>query len=190
MSLTAWARQKQPIDLTADLVLALALFALAIPLLLSLDSKNTPTPSAGDPQTAKPVKVLRQAIIGQESGGQCGITNHDGSDAAGLAQVMPENVTAWSREALGRAVSVDEFLQDCRIQLRVIDHKLGQYWQQEAQDGRDEAAIVRRIASRWYAGQANLFDSNAPQFWNGRQYPSIHAYTLAVLSRYQSQRPP
>lgn len=65
---------------------------------------------------------------------------------------MPENVTAWSREALGRAVSVDEFLKDCRLQLRVIDHKLSQYWQQEAKDSRDKAAIVRRIASRWYAG--------------------------------------
>lgn len=72
MSLTAWARQKQPIDLTADLVLALVLFALALPLLMSLDSKNTPAappaPGAGDPQLTKPVQALRQAIIGQESG--------------------------------------------------------------------------------------------------------------------------
>ena len=103
---------------------------------------------------------------------------------------MPENVSVWSREALGRAVSVDEFLTDCGLQRRVIDFKLTQYWQQEAQDGRDEAAIVRHIASRWYAGRADLFDSAAPQYWHGQPYPSIRDYTLAVLERYQSQRSP
>ena len=189
MSLTAWARQKQPIDLTADLVLALALFALAIPLLISLDSRNTYTAiSEEDTKPAPPVKALRQAIIGQESGGQCRIQNHSGSGAAGLAQVMPENVSAWSREALGRSVSVEEFLTDCALQRRVIDFKLTQYWQQEAQDGRDEGAIVRRIASRWYAGRADLFDAAAPQYWNSQPYPSIRDYTLAVLERYQYRR--
>ena len=191
MSLTAWARQKQPIDLTADLVLALALFALAIPLLMSLGNSTAtlaPAPTEGDRVTAKPVQALRQAIIGQESGGRCRIQNHSGSGAAGLAQVMPENVSAWSREALGRSVSVEEFLTDCALQRRVIDFKLTQYWQQEAQDGRDEGAIVRRIASRWYAGRADLFDAAAPQYWNGQPYPSIRDYTLAVLERYQYRR--
>lgn len=147
-------------------------------------------PSADEPtqRAAKPVQALRQAIIGQESGGQCRIQNRSGSGAAGLAQVMPENVTAWSREAIGRSVSVNEFLNDCRLQLRVIDHKLSQYWQQEQQGGRDESAVVRRVASRWYSGRAELYDSSAPQYWNGNAYPSIRDYTLAVLEKYRKHR--
>lgn len=190
MSLKAWAGHQSPIDLTADLVLALALFALAIPLLMSLGSNTTPAPittSRNPSAPTKPVQALRQAIIGQESGGRCDSTNHSGSGAAGLAQVMPENVTAWSREAIGRSVSVQEFLKDCALQLRIIDHKLSQYWQQEGQ-GRGEPEIVRRVASRWYAGQAELFDNAAPQFWNGNRYPSIRNYTFSVLERYRRHR--
>lgn len=188
MSLTAWARRKPASDLTADLVLALVLFALAIPLLMSLNGNGTvslPMPVPSTTKPAKPVQALRQAIIGQESGGQCNVQNHSGSGAAGLAQMMPENVTTWSREAIGRTVSVNEFLKDCHLQLRVIDYKLGQYWQQEGQSSTDEATIVRRVAAKWYAGNADLYDSTAPQYWNGNAYPSIHDYTHSVLQRYQ-----
>lgn len=139
MSLKAWARYKRPEDMTTDIILALVLLALAVPLLMSLNNKGIATlaPSSSpshDPKAAKPVQALRQAIIGQESNGQCSIQNKSGSGAAGLAQVMPENVSAWSREALGRSVSVSEFLKDCRLQLQVIDHKIAQYWQQEQGD--------------------------------------------------------
>lgn len=189
MSLTAWARRKSSIDLTADIVLALTLFALAIPLLMSLNPSGTATPTPSpERRTAKPVQALRQAIIGQESGHQCNITNHSGSGAAGLAQIMPENVRAWSREAIGREVSVPEFLSDCRLQLQVIDHKLAQYWQSEQQSGAAESEVVRRVASRWYAGRAEWYDNDAPQSWNGNAYPSIRAYTLAVLAKYQQQK--
>lgn len=193
MSLTAWARRKSSIDLTAEIVLALTLFALAIPLLMSLNPSGaaTPTPSSSserDRTPTKPVQALRQAIIGQESGHQCGITNHSGSGAAGLAQIMPENVRAWSREAIGREVSVPEFLSDCRLQLQIIDHKLAQYWQSEQQSGAVESEVVRRVASRWYSGRAEWYDNDAPQSWNGNAYPSVRAYTLAVLARYQQQK--
>ena len=61
MSLTAWVRQKPPIDLTADLVLALALFALAIPLLMSLGGNGTASIPSSDTPPEKPVQALRQA---------------------------------------------------------------------------------------------------------------------------------
>ena len=190
VSLEAWARHKEPADLTLDLVLALILFALAIPILSDIYAGKAAAPVASPKATQKAstqIAALRQAIVGQESGGHCETTNHSGSGAAGLAQVMPENIAAWSREAIGREVSLSEFLKDCGLQVRVVDFKLAQYWQEEAQTA-NESMIVRRVAARWYAGRATLYDSAAPQYWNGTSYPSVRDYTLLVLERYQRHR--
>jgi hypothetical protein len=183
MSLTAWAKYRQPADLTLDLLCAIVLFgliALAIP-----QDKSHHSPNPTSRETSPQVTALQRAIIGQESGGQCSIQNRSGSRAAGLAQVMPENVTAWSQEALGRTVTLTEFLNDCQLQQQVIRFKLQQYWEEEirAGDG-DERLAVRRVASRWYSGRADLYDSSAPQFWNGDRYPSMREYTLSVLQHY------
>ncbi|MGV0027033.1 hypothetical protein [Phormidesmis priestleyi] len=189
MSLKVWENRRQPIDLTLDLVLAIVLFGLAIPVLSSLDSGGVITrPVSPSPnQTSSQIKALRQAIVGQESNGNCSIQNHSGSGAAGLAQIMPENVLVWSQEALGRTVTLREFLSDCQLQLQIIDFKLNQYWHQEfQQSGGDPALAVRRTASRWYSGQGAQYDSSSPQFWNGTRYPSIRDYTLSVLNRYDA----
>ncbi len=186
MSLKAWARRQSSIDLTMDLVLAISLFALAIPLIMSLGGSTISMPRDRDLDltSSQPVQALRQAIIGQESEGRCTIQNGSGSGAAGLAQVMPENVKAWSQEAFGHPVSLNEFLSNCKLQLRLIEFKLTQYWRAESQSG-TEAERVRRVSARWYAGSGDLFDSATPQSWNGNPYPSVREYTLSVLKRYQ-----
>ena len=139
------------------------------------------------------VMALRRAIIGQESGGKFDIVNpHSG--ALGYGQLMPDNVRSWGREALGYAPSKREFLKTPALQLRIIDHKLRQYWQQELQAAAgDEQTAVMRIASRWYSGNANLYTSTRPQYYrarNGRsyRYPSISAYSWSVWHKYQQQR--
>ncbi|KAM3099317.1 lytic transglycosylase domain-containing protein [Phormidesmis sp. 146-12] len=189
MSLKVWANRRQPVDLTLDLVLAIVLFGLAMPVLSSLGSGGlTIRPVSPSPnQTSSHVKALRQAIVGQESNGDCSIQNHSGSGAAGLAQIMPENIPVWSQEALGRTVTLQEFLSDCQLQLQIVDFKLNQYWHQEFQQSEgDPALAVRRTASRWYSGQGAQYDSSSLQFWNGARYPSIRDYTLSVLDRYNA----
>jgi hypothetical protein len=147
------------------------------------------TPS---PQTLSAVMALRQAIIGQEVGGQASLSSHttvnwDGSGALGLAQVMPENLPDWSRECLGRTLSSEEFLADHGLQVQLIDCKLLQFWNEERVTSLgDEALTVRRVASRWYSGQGDWYDSTDPQSWNGTAYPNIQAYTSAVLDRYRA----
>ena len=71
--------------------------------------------------------------------------------------------------------------------MRAINFKLTQYWHEELRT-EDESTIVRRVAARWYAGKATLYDSAALQYWNGTSYPSIRDYTLWVLERYQRHR--
>ena len=77
-------------------------------------------------RSATTVTQLRRAIIGQESGGKFDRVNpHSG--ALGYAQLMPTNVKAWGKEALGYAPSKREFLGNPQLQLKVIDHKLKCY---------------------------------------------------------------
>lgn len=136
--------------------------------------------------TPTPVVAIRRAIIGQESGGNASVVNHSGSGALGLAQIMPENLRPWSREALGREVSPKEFLANPELQLKIIDHKLTEYWQaalEQAQGDQEEA--VQRVAAWWYSGDPALYADMRPQSYNGDLYPSIADYAQLVLYRFR-----
>lgn len=132
-----------------------------------------------------PMERLRNAIVGQESGGNHDLLNASGSGAMGLGQIMPENLPAWSREALGHEVSREEFLSNPALQLKIIDFKLAQYWQEAiVQANGNEQEAVKRVAAKWYSGNPDKFTDTTPQFWNGDTYPSIAEYANQVLDRY------
>ncbi|MGG6264979.1 hypothetical protein ACQ4M3_02790 [Leptolyngbya sp. AN03gr2] len=151
---------------------------------LSEDSQRKRS-SQEQPDSDDSITVLRWAIIGQESGRNFRAINpHSG--ALGYAQVMPNNLPKWSREALGYVLSRDQFLSRPDLQIAIIDHKLNQYWQRSiiAAAG-DEAIAVRRVAAWWYSGNPNLYRSTHTQFYNGYRYPSIAEYCWRVLQKYQ-----
>lgn len=128
---------------------------------------------------------LRTAIISQESGGNPNLLNASGSGAMGLGQIMPENLPEWSRQALGREITRQEFLSSSELQLQIIDYKLNEYWQTaivQSNGNIDEA--VMRVAAWWYSGNPHKFTDTAPQSWNGHAYPSIAEYSQQVLDRY------
>lgn len=84
--------------------------------------------SAGDPMG------YRSAIADIESGGRYDAVNSNTNSKLGRAmgkyQIMEANIGPWSREALGREVTPDEFLKNPEIQDAVFDHKFGGYVQQ------------------------------------------------------------
>ena len=132
------------------------------------------------------ITSLMHAIIGQESNGKFNITNpHSG--ALGYGQVMPENVAPWSLEALGYALTPKEFLNSPKLQLKIIKFKLGQAIASQTQLGRSQEEIIRRAAAIWYSGQARLWNSNKPEYFDGHPYPSISEYTHSVWERYQDK---
>lgn len=135
---------------------------------------------------APEVILIRQAIIGQESGANFRAINpHSG--ALGYAQIMPENLPVWSREALGYAVSRKEFLARPDLQIAIVDFKLNQYWQRSiAASNGDVAIAIKRVAAWWYSGRPERYTSTAAQFYNGHRYPSIAAYSRSILMRYQA----
>ncbi len=135
---------------------------------------------------APEVLLIRQAIIGQESGANFkAINRHSG--ALGYAQVMPENLPSWSREALGFVVSRRDFLARPDLQIAIVDFKLNQYWQRSwAVSNGNVAVAIQRVAAWWYSGKPEKYTSTTAQFYGGQRYPSIAAYSQSVLQRYQA----
>lgn len=96
------------------------------------------------------------AIQSNESGGKYGIvgpTHPKYGRALGAYQVMESNLPSWSREALGREVSADEFLRSPQIQDAIFQKKFGQA---VAKYGNPEDA-----ASVWFTGRPLAKGANA-----------------------------
>lgn len=94
----------------------------------------------------------RDAIASIESAGSgdyaaVGPTHATLGRALGRYQIMEANIGPWSREALGREVSADEFLASPDIQDAVFDHRFGQYVQQFGEEG---------AAQAWFAGPGGV----------------------------------
>lgn len=132
------------------------------------------------------ITALRRAIIGKESGTNFKAVNpHSG--ALGYGQVMPANIKSWTKEALGKSLTPQQFLNDSLAQVEVINYKLNQYLQKELSQGLDLDTAVRRVASTWYSGQPGLYNNTKPQSYNGGKYPSIDSYTKDILSRFKNE---
>ncbi|MGG6264732.1 lytic transglycosylase domain-containing protein [Leptolyngbya sp. AN03gr2] len=143
-------------------------------------------PIDSQPEIAPEVILIRQAIIGQESGANFRAVNRH-SGALGYAQIMPENLPQWSREALGYVVSRKEFLSRPELQIAIVDFKLNQYWQKSivASNG-DVAIAIKRVAAWWYSGRPEKYRNTTTQYYNGHRYPSIASYSQSILRRYQA----
>jgi hypothetical protein len=117
-----------------------------------------------------------KAIKGQESGNNYSARNSM-SGASGAYQVMPSNITGshsgWDWEALGRDVSMSEFMNNPAIQDSIARYKLNQYLSQYGAAG---AAVA------WYGGPGAVKNMYSKTTQAGG-YPSLYDYWQAVLRR-------
>ncbi len=140
-----------------------------------------------------PVVALRRAIVAKESSVDPQSLNPH-SKALGLAQIMPANLSNWSKSTLGYRLTPDQFLNSPDLQLKIIDHKLSEYWQKALADsGGNEDMAVLRVASNWYSGNPERYKSTLPQRYKGRdgrlhRYPSVAEYSNSVLKKYRQYR--
>ena len=74
----------------------------------------------------------------------------------GRYQVMEYNIPKWTREAIGRTVSTQEFLNNPKIQDAVFDHHFGQYL---TKFGTPERAAQAWIAGPNWSGRTNPADA-------------------------------
>lgn len=149
----------------------------------NLSEKRTSKP---EPSINNTLTALRRAIIGKESAGNFKAVNpHSG--ALGYGQVMPDNVASWTKQALGKSLTANQFLNDAQAQIKTIDYKLNQYLQRELRKGFDIDTAVRRVASTWYSGQPNLYNNTRRQTYGPGSYPSIDSYTADILKRFKAE---
>ena len=107
--------------------------------------------AATSPASTGP-QAYRDAIASIESAGSgdygaIGPTNDKLGRALGRYQIMEANIGPWSQEALGRAVTADEFLADPALQDAIFDHRFGQYVNQFGPEG---------AAQAWFAGPGGV----------------------------------
>lgn len=159
----------------------------------TLQKVAVPSPTQVQPPVIPPVVALSRAIIVKESSADFQSLNpHSG--ALGLAQVMPANLSAWSQDVLGYRLTSEQFLNDPDIQMKIIKHKLSEYWQEALADSKgNEDVAVLRVASYWYSGDPNLYTSTEPQFYQGKNgklhhYPSVAKYSNSVLQKYRKYK--
>ncbi len=131
--------------------------------------------------------ALMEAVKSQESGGDYRAINSR-TGAAGAWQIMthnPPNVTNWSKECLGRQVSVSQFIASSQLQKSIVECKLNQYVSAHQAKSADTDELVRRVAATWYSGNGDLYDNGRRQGPGGTE-PSIREYTLSILGKYKA----
>lgn len=127
---------------------------------------------------ATPGTNYRDAISSVESGGKYDAIGPDtgGDRAYGRYQVMGANIPAWTKAALGREMTPQEFLADPKAQDATFDHRFGQYVQQY---GNPQDA-----ASMWFSGRPMAKAGNASDVL-GTTVPGYVAKFNAALGKPQ-----
>lgn len=78
---------------------------------------------------------------------------YKGERALGRYQIMPGNLPQWSREALGREVSAEEFLNNPQIQDQIAQHQMNKIY--------NKYGTVEDVASVWFSGKPLAKAGNA-----------------------------
>jgi hypothetical protein len=95
------------------------------------------------------------AIARNESGGRydlLGPRTGSGDQAYGKYQVMGANIPEWTRAALGRSLTPEQFLADPAAQEAVFSHRFGSYVDKYGPEG---------AAKAWFAGEGGMNNPNA-----------------------------
>ena len=129
-------------------------------------------------------RTLALSLRKQESGNPSAVNKHSG--AAGMYQIMPANIPGWSKEALGREVSYNEYMGNPAIQEQIAMFHINKALQHQLAAGYKGDLAIRRAASVWYSGRAGLYDDTRDQSRGDTRYPTIQEYTLSILDRYRA----
>ena len=95
------------------------------------------------------------AISRIESGGnygELGPVTKSGDRAYGKYQIMGANIPEWSRAALGRSITPQEFVANPQLQDTIFKHRFGQYVDKYGPGG---------AARAWFAGEGGMNNPNA-----------------------------
>lgn len=118
---------------------------------------------------------LVAALITQESGDNYNSRGIlvNGDRAYGRYQIMGNNIPAWSREVLGRSVSIAEFMSSPALQDKIAQGKLRQYYDKYGPEG---------AAAAWYGGEGGVKKLGTAKGDVKYHGTSINEYVASVMS--------
>ena len=70
---------------------------------------------------------------------------YKGDRAIGKYQIMSKNIPSWSKEALGRSITPQQFLADPKLQDAIAEYKMANIFKQYGN--------VADVASVWFSGR-------------------------------------
>lgn len=151
----------------------------------NFEEGNRPRGPAGSGTPTTEEEAVAQAIKDIESSGgdysargpvvQTGM--YAGQRAMGAYQVMPGNLPSWSREALGREVSEEEFMSDRDIQDAIFFHQM--------RKARERYGTWEDAASVWFTGQPVSRSGNRSDGYMAA--PEYIQRFSSALNRYMSE---
>lgn len=122
---------------------------------LSKRNKGTYTQSSNDP-----ISSIMERLSSVESGGRYDALGPEvksgmyaGEKALGKWQVMPGNLPSWSKEALGREVTPDEFISNPQLQDAIVRDRMQKIY--------DQYGNEEDVASVWFSGRPASKAGNA-----------------------------
>lgn len=126
--------------------------------------------------------AMRKGTMMQESGGRATIQNTR-TNATGLFQVMPANIPNWTKEYVGKILSVSQFKKDVDAQITVFNGEMGKYLLTAMKkSGGDVKKAIRMAAAAWYGGEGAMKRFDDPTVFRKGE-PSFREYTSSVLQR-------
>lgn len=145
---------------------------------------NKPVKSGVGPgfdQAGKPQASIEKtmAAIGQyESGGNykaIGKTTSSGDKAYGKYQVMGANIPQWTKEALGKSLTIQQFLNDPKAQDAVAKYKMGGYLA--------KYGTLEDVATAWFAGPGAVGKNSQAKDANNTSVPKYIANIRAIYNK-------
>jgi len=119
----------------------------------------------------KPIDLYRNRIGSMESSGRYDalgpVIQKTGDQALGRYGIMGANVPQWSKAALGREVSREEFLKSPEIQDAIFNHRFGSYVDKYGPSG---------AARAWFAGPGGMNNMNASDAQPGFRGNTVAQY--------------
>lgn len=127
------------------------------------------------------IKKIASAIGQYESGGNYKakgptVTSgmYKGDNAYGKYQIMGKNIPQWSKEALGRSITIQEFLNNPQLQDQIAEYKMGNIYKQHGN--------LEDVASVWFSGRPLAKAGNAKDVIG----TTVPKYVKSVRSIYDN----
>lgn len=136
---------------------------------------------AGSAPTSAEMGTYRNAITRNEGSGsytQTGPVTNSGDRAYGRYQVMGANIPSWTQQALGKSMTIAEFLADPSAQDKVFDHIFGGYVKKYGAEGASRA---------WFAGEGGMNRLNATDAAPGFKGTTVGNYGRDFAAGLQRQ---